>query len=52
MRLDATKSKEKVIFVFLDPTPCFTFLIHIKRLNCEFCIKALLDTGPSTCFMD
>jgi hypothetical protein len=52
MRLDATKSKEKSLFVSSDPTPCFTFLVHIKTLDCEFSSEALLDTGTSACFMD
>jgi hypothetical protein len=52
MRLDATKSKEKGLFVSSNPTPCFTFPVHIKTLNCEFYNKALLDTGASVCFMD
>jgi hypothetical protein len=52
MRLDATKSKEKGLFVSLDPTPCFIFHVHIKTLDCEFSSQALLDTGASTCFMD
>jgi hypothetical protein len=52
MRLDAIKSKEKGLFVSLDPTPCFTFHVHIKTLDCEFFSDALLDTGASACFMD
>jgi hypothetical protein len=52
MRLDATKSKEKDLFVSSDPTPCFIFLVHIKMLDCEFFSEALLDTGASICFMD
>jgi hypothetical protein len=52
MRLDATKSKEKGLFVSLDPMPCFTFRVHIKILDCGFFSKALLDTGASACFMD
>jgi hypothetical protein len=50
--LDATKSKEKGLFVSSDPTPCFTFSIHIKMLDCEFFSEALLNTGASACFMD
>jgi hypothetical protein len=52
MKLDATKCKEKGLFVSSDPMPHFTFHVHIKTLNCEFSNKALLDTGTSTCFMD
>jgi hypothetical protein len=52
MRLDATKSKEKGLFVSSDPTPCFIFHVHIKMLDCEFFSEALLDTGVSACFMD
>jgi hypothetical protein len=52
MRLDATKSKEKGLFVSSDPTPCFTFFIHIKILDCEFFNDTLLNTGTSACFMD
>jgi hypothetical protein len=52
MRLDATKSKEKGLFVSSDPTPCFTFPVHIKTLGCEFSGDALLDTRASACFMD
>jgi hypothetical protein len=52
MRLDITKSKEKGFFVSSDPMPCFTFLVHIKTLDCEFSSEALLDTRASTCFMD
>ena len=48
MRLDATKSKEKDLFVF----SCFTFPVHIKMLNCEFSTEALLDPRASTYFMD
>jgi hypothetical protein len=52
MRLDATKSKEKCLFISSDPTPCFTFPVHIKTLDCEFYSEALLDTGAFACFMD
>jgi hypothetical protein len=52
MRLDATKSKEKGLFVISNPTPYFTFLVHIKTLDCEFSSKVLLTTGASTCIMD
>jgi hypothetical protein len=52
MRLDATKSKEKDLFVSSDPMPCITFHVHIKTLDCEFSSDALLDTGASACFMD
>jgi hypothetical protein len=52
MRLDATKSKEKGLFVSSNPTPCFTFPARIKTLDCEFSSEALLDTRASTCFMD
>ena len=52
MRLDTIKSKEKGLFVSLDPTPCFTFPIYIKTLDYEFFSKALLDTRVSPCFMD
>jgi hypothetical protein len=52
MKVDATKSKEKSLFVSSDPTPCFTFPVHIKRLDCEFSIEAVLDTGTSACFVD
>ena len=52
MRLDATKSKEKGLFVSLDPTPCFTFPGHIKVLDYEFSSKTLLDIGASACFID
>jgi hypothetical protein len=52
MKLDATKSKEKSLFVSSDPTSCFTFPIHIKTLDCEFSSEALLDTRASACFMD
>jgi hypothetical protein len=52
MRLDATKFEEKGLFASSDPTPCFTFHVHSKTLNCEFSNKALLDTGASACFMD
>jgi hypothetical protein len=52
MRLDATKSKEKGLFVSSDPTPCFIFHVYIKTLDCEFSDDALLDKGSSTCFMD
>jgi hypothetical protein len=52
MRLDATKSKEKGLFVSSDPTPYFTFPVHIKTLDCEFSSQALLDTRASVCFMD
>ena len=51
MRLDATKSKEKSLFVSSDPMPYFTFPVHIKILDCEFFSEALLDTGASACFM-
>ena len=52
MRLDATKYKEKGLFVSSDSTPCFTFPVHIKTLDCEFSRNTLLDTGASACFMD
>ena len=52
MRLDATKTKEKDLFVSSYPTPCFTFLVHIKTLDCEFSSKALLYIGAFACFMD
>jgi hypothetical protein len=52
MRLDTTKSKEKSLFVSSDPTPYFTFSVHIKILNCEFPNDPLLDIGASACFMD
>jgi hypothetical protein len=45
MRLDATKSKEKGLFVSSDPTPCFAFHVHIKTLDCEVSSKVLLDVG-------
>jgi hypothetical protein len=51
MRLDATKFKEKGLVVSSDPTPCYTFLVHIKILDCEFSSEVLLDTGASACFM-
>jgi hypothetical protein len=51
-RLDATKSKEKGLFVSSDPTPCFIFSVHIKTLDCKFFNEALLDTGASAYFMD
>jgi hypothetical protein len=51
MRLDATKIKEKSLFVSSNRTPCFIFHVHIKTLDCEFSIEALLDTRASTCFM-
>jgi hypothetical protein len=52
MRLDATKSKEKGFFVSSNPTPHFTFPIHIKTLDCKFFSEALLDTGTFACFMN
>jgi hypothetical protein len=52
MRLDATKSKDKGLFLFSDPTPCFIFSIHIKMLDYEFLSEALLDTGASVGIMD
>jgi hypothetical protein len=52
MRLDATKSKEKGLFVSSDPIPCFTFHVHIKILDCEFSSESLLDTGAFVYFMD
>jgi hypothetical protein len=52
MRLDATKSKEKGLFVSSNPMPCFTFPVHIKTLDCEFSSEALLDTGAFACFKD
>jgi hypothetical protein len=52
MRLDATKSKEKGLFVSSDPTPCFTVPIHIKTLDCEFSSEALLNTRTFACFKD
>ena len=52
MRLDAIKSEEKGLFISSVPTPCFTFPIHIKTLDCEFPSEALLDIGASTCFVD
>ena len=52
MKLDATKSKEKGLFVSSDPTPCFIFHVHIKMLDREFYSTAFLDTGTSACFMD
>ena len=51
MKLDITKSKEKGLFVSSDPISCFTFLVNIKILDCEFSNEALLDTGASVCFM-
>jgi hypothetical protein len=52
MRLDAAKSKEKDLFVSSNCTPCFTFPVHIKTIDCEFSSEALLETGASACFMD
>jgi hypothetical protein len=52
MRLDATKSKDKGLFVSSDPTPCFTFHVYIKTLYYEYSSDALLDTGAFACFMD
>jgi hypothetical protein len=52
MRLDTTKSKEKDLFVYSDPMPCFTFPVHNKTLDCEFSSEALLDTRVFTCSMD
>jgi hypothetical protein len=52
MTLDATKSKEKGLFISSNPTPCFIFPIHIKTFDCEFSCEVLLDTGASACFMD
>jgi hypothetical protein len=52
MRLDATKSKEKGLFVSSDLTPCFIFHVHIKTLDCEFSSEALLDIGAFAYFMD
>jgi hypothetical protein len=52
MKQDAIKSKEKGLFVSSDPTPCFTFHVHIKMLDCKFFNEALLDIGASPCFMD
>jgi hypothetical protein len=52
MRVDATKSKKKGLFVSSDPTPCFTFPVHIKTLDCEFSSETLLDTRAFACFMD
>jgi hypothetical protein len=52
MRLDATKTKEKGLFVSSDPMPCFTFPVHIKILDYEFFSEALLDTGAFAYFMD
>jgi hypothetical protein len=52
MRLDATKSKEKGLFVSSDPTPCFTFPICIKTLDYEYSSENLLNTRASACFMD
>jgi hypothetical protein len=52
MRLDATKSKEKGLFVSSDPMPCFIFHVHIKTLDYEFSSEALLDTRASACLID
>ena len=52
MRLDATKSKEKDLFVSSDPMSYFIFHVHIKTLDCEFSSKVLLDTRASICIMD
>jgi hypothetical protein len=52
MRLYATKSKEKGLFVSSDSIPCYIFHVHIKTLDCEFSGAALLDTRASVCFMD
>jgi hypothetical protein len=52
MTLDATKFKEKGLFVSSDPTQYFIFHVYIKILDCGFSSKALLDTRASACFMD
>ena len=52
MRLHATKSKKKGLFVSSNPTLCFAFPIRIKTLDCKFFSAALLNTIASTCFMD
>ena len=52
MKLDATKSKDKGLFVSSNPTPCSIFHVHIKTSDCEFFSEALLDIGASICFMD
>jgi hypothetical protein len=52
MRLDATKSKEKGLFISSDHTPCFTFPIHIKMFDCEFFSEVFLDTRVFACFMN
>ena len=52
MGLDASKFKEKGLFVFSNPMPCFTFHVHIKMFDCEFFSKAFLDIGVSACFIN
>jgi hypothetical protein len=52
MRLDATKSKEKGLFVSSNTTPYIIFHVYVKTLDCEFFSDALLDTGASAYFMD
>ena len=50
--MDTISSKEKGLFVFSDPTPCFIFPIYIKILHCEFFNKALSYIGAFACFMN
>ena len=52
LRLDATKTKEKGLFISSNPTRCFIFPVHIKILDYEFSSEALLDTRASVCFMN
>jgi hypothetical protein len=50
MKIDATKSKARSLFVSLDLMPCFISHVHIKMLDCEFSSEALLDIRVFACF--
>ena len=54
MRLNASKSQIPMKGLFLppNPTPSFTPFVHIKLLNCDIVVEALLDTKASFCVVD
>ena len=52
MRSNTTKSKEKDLFIYSDPMPCFTSHVYNKTLDYEFSSEALLETRVFICSMD
>ena len=54
MQLDTSKSQIPIKGLFLppDPTPSFTPFVHIKVLNCDIVVEALVDIGAFVYFKD